>query len=96
MTTYIVKPTANRKYVRELLKQLPKGFKIGMISEAGSHTKPARPISSTHPCVLTPEGELLRATDGRPVHVANTPGNPKHSLTTDLRSIRHALRDNHP
>jgi hypothetical protein len=90
MTAYNVKPTANRKYVRDLLKRLPKGYRIGMVEEASDGTRPARPINKTHPNVLTPNGELLTMPNGRYVTVANTSGDSR-GLLNDLKMIERAI-----
>jgi hypothetical protein len=53
MTAYNVKPTANRKYVRDLLKRLPKGYRIGMVEEAsdgtGRHGRSTRRTPTSSP-----------------------------------------------
>lgn len=90
MNRYNVRPTANRKYVRELLRQLPKGFKIGMIEVASDGTRPNRLVNSNHPCVLRPDGQLLLSDNGHPVHVSNTPGT-KRSMKNDLAEIKRAI-----
>lgn len=89
--SYVVKPTANRKYVRELLARLPKGYRIGMVEEASDGSRPGRLVNRTHPCVLAPDGSLLRDAAGRPVAVCNTPGS-QGSLARDLRRIDAAAR----
>lgn len=90
MTDYIVKPPPHKKYIREILAQLPKGVKIGMIAEASDGVKPTRPINTSHPCVLAPDGSLLRDADGRPVIVCSTPGR-QGSIHKDVRGIKRAL-----
>jgi hypothetical protein len=88
--SYRVKPSANRKYVKSLLAQLPPGFRIGMVEEVGDGNRPPRLVNSGHPCVLTPDGELLRNERGQPVAVCGTPSN-RYALKRDLRMIQHAL-----
>lgn len=90
MTAYNVKPTANRKYIRDLIKRLPKGYRIGMVEEASDGTAPSRPINRTHPNVVTPEGELLKTPGGKPVTVAGTNGD-RRGLLNDLKAIERAI-----
>ena len=90
--SYRVLPTPNRKYVRALLAQLPKGVRIGFIEEIGGKDRPARRITRGHPGVLTPEGELLRDRNGKPVLVSGTPGH-RRTLKNDLSNIRAAMEE---
>ncbi len=89
MSEYRVTGTADRKYVRELLRHLPKGFQIGHIEEASDGSRRTRRITGKHPGVLTPDGEILRH-HGCPVTVCGTPGG-RRSLQNDLAAIRRAI-----
>ncbi len=92
MVEYIVKPTANRRYVREILSRLPKGYRIGHVFEPGPGNAPARKVNGSHPVVVCPDGTLLRSRDGRVVTVAGTPGT-QGSLRADIARALTAIKE---
>lgn len=68
---------ADGKRIRELLRQLPPGFRIEKLGRTG------------HPAVLRPDGEPLRDERGVPLCITSTATGP---VVGDLARIRRALR----
>lgn len=85
------KKPSDRRYTQQLLRQLPPGFQVAYAEVPGTGANEAARMVGSHPCVFTPEGELLRLPDGRPVQVCGTPGD-RRALQNDLASVRRALR----
>ena len=65
------------KRIRELLAQLPPGYRIEKLGR------------TSHPAVIRPDGEPLRDERGLPLRVSGTTGHD----SGDLARIRRALRD---
>ena len=78
------------KYRREILRRLPKGYRIDYLThDAVDDNNQRRRVTGSHRVLFDPDGEIVRGSDGRPVRVCSTPGSDR-ALTADLATIRRA------
>lgn len=80
-----------RKYARELAKHLPAGYTIAFHSVPGGTSREGARRPGHHPCVIKPDGSVLRDDRGMPVRVCGSPGSTS-SLKYDIARIRRALK----
>jgi hypothetical protein len=78
----------NRKYARELLRRLPAGYRIAFGCERRDDS-PRRARLWRCPFLFDPQGQVVRAQDGRPLTVHMTPGDRRASAN-QLASFRRA------
>lgn len=79
----------NRKFARELLRELPRGSRIAFAGRPGDDNTRARAVGN-HPVVFLPDGSVLRDEDGKILTVAGTPGS-RSTIHVDRARIRRAL-----
>lgn len=71
-----------KKYKREMLRELPRGYTIGWPRVEGR----PRGSQTGHPYVLDPDGEIARMPDGSPVRICSSGNGGSHA--SDLRRMR--------
>jgi hypothetical protein len=79
----------NRKFARELLRELPRGSRVAFAGRPGDDNNGPRQVG-THPVIFLPDGSVLRDKDGKVLTVSGTPGS-RGTVHTDRARIRKAL-----
>lgn len=78
------------KYEREILRRLPKGYKIGHLEfPADDSNNQRRRKAGHHGVLIDPSGEVVRLPSGIPVQISGTPGSDR-TIKNDLAGIRRA------